>query len=46
LYIQNSDQKAFGLQLTPLMRGIAGYVTRITPDRFSGIGLWAAKSAE
>jgi hypothetical protein len=37
LYIQNSDQKAFGLQL-PLMHGIAGYVTGITLDHFSGNG--------
>ena len=28
------------------MRNIAGYVTRITPARFSGIGPWAAKGAE
>lgn len=26
----------------PAMRNIAGYVTRITPARFSGIGPWAA----
>jgi hypothetical protein len=28
------------------MRNIAGYVTRITPARFSGIGPWASKGAE
>jgi hypothetical protein len=28
------------------MRSIPGYVTRIAPDRFSGIGPWAAKSGE
>lgn len=27
------------------MRGIAGYVTRITPARFSGIGPWARQAA-
>jgi hypothetical protein len=36
--------KNFALQLPPLTRGIPGYVTRITPDRFSGIGAWAAKA--
>ncbi len=30
----------------PSMRNIPGYVTRIAPERFSGIGPWAAKSAE
>ena len=28
------------------MRNIPGYITRITPARFSGIGPWAAKSAD
>jgi hypothetical protein len=28
------------------MRNIPGYITRIAPERFSGIGPWAAKSAE
>src|SRR6266849_3821442 len=28
------------------MRNIAGYVTRTTPARFSGIGPWAEKGAE
>jgi PPOX class probable F420-dependent enzyme len=28
------------------MRNIAGYVTRITPARFAGIGPWAAQAAE
>src|SRR6266446_917881 len=28
------------------MRNIAGYVTRITPARFSGIGPWGAQGAE
>jgi PPOX class probable F420-dependent enzyme len=28
------------------MRSIPGYITRITPDRFSGIGPWAAKIGE
>lgn len=28
------------------MRNIAGYITRIAPTRFSGIGPWASKSAE
>jgi PPOX class probable F420-dependent enzyme len=28
------------------MQNIAGYLNRITPDRFSGIGPWAAKSGE
>jgi len=28
------------------MRNIAGYVTRITPKRFAGIGPWAAQSAD
>jgi PPOX class probable F420-dependent enzyme len=27
------------------MRGIAGYVTRITPERFSGIGPWVQQTA-
>jgi len=30
----------------PSMRNIAGYVTRITPARFSGIGPWASKAGE
>ena len=30
----------------PSMRNIPGYITRIAPARFSGIGPWAAKSAE
>jgi PPOX class probable F420-dependent enzyme len=30
----------------PAMRNIAGYVTRITPVRFSGIGPWAGSGAE
>jgi PPOX class probable F420-dependent enzyme len=28
------------------MRNIPGYITRIVPERFSGIGPWAAKSGE
>jgi PPOX class probable F420-dependent enzyme len=28
----------------PSMRGIAGYVTRITPTRFTGIGPWARQT--
>jgi len=28
------------------MRNIPGYITRIAPTRFGGIGPWAAKSAE
>jgi len=28
------------------MRNVPGYVTRIAPDRFSGVGPWASKSAE
>jgi hypothetical protein len=28
------------------MRNIPGYITRIAPERFSGIGPWAAKSGE
>ena len=28
------------------MRNIPGFVTRIAPDRFSGVGPWATKSAE
>jgi PPOX class probable F420-dependent enzyme len=28
------------------MRNVPGYVTRITPARFAGIGPWAAQSAE
>jgi PPOX class probable F420-dependent enzyme len=30
----------------PSMRNIAGYVTRIAPTRFSGIGPWAEKGTE
>ncbi len=30
----------------PSMRNIPGYITRIAPERFSGIGPWAAKSGE
>jgi PPOX class probable F420-dependent enzyme len=30
----------------PSMRNIRGYITRITPARFSGVGPWAEKSAE
>ena len=30
----------------PAMRNIAGYVTRITPRRFTGIGPWAAQAAK
>jgi len=30
----------------PAMQKIAGYITRITPERFSGIGPWAAKGSE
>ena len=30
----------------PALRNIPGYVTRITPVRFAGIGPWAAKGAE
>jgi PPOX class probable F420-dependent enzyme len=30
----------------PSMRNIAGYVTRITPKRFTGIGPWAAQAAK
>jgi PPOX class probable F420-dependent enzyme len=30
----------------PAMRNIAGYMTRITPARFSGIGPWAEKGAQ
>ena len=30
----------------PAMRSIPGYITRITPVRFAGIGPWAAKGAE
>jgi hypothetical protein len=30
----------------PAMRNIAGYVTRITPARFSGTGPWAKKGAQ
>jgi hypothetical protein len=29
----------------PSMRSIAGYVTRITPARFSGIGPWEQQAA-
>jgi PPOX class probable F420-dependent enzyme len=28
------------------MRSIPGFVTRIAPDRFSGVGPWAAKTSE
>jgi len=28
------------------MRNIPGFVTRIAPDRFTGVGPWAAKGAE
>jgi len=28
------------------MRSIAGYITRITPARFGGIGSWSAAGAE
>jgi PPOX class probable F420-dependent enzyme len=28
------------------MRNLPGYITRISPDRFSGVGPWAAKGAE
>src|SRR6266436_8759104 len=28
------------------MRNIPGFVTRIAPDRFTGVGPWAAKSAD
>jgi PPOX class probable F420-dependent enzyme len=30
----------------PSMRNIPGYITRITPARFSGIGPWASQAAE
>jgi PPOX class probable F420-dependent enzyme len=30
----------------PAMRNIPGYITRITPARFAGIGPWAAQGAE
>ena len=30
----------------PSMRNIAGYVTRITPTRFSGIGPWAGQDTK
>jgi PPOX class probable F420-dependent enzyme len=30
----------------PSMRSIPGYITRITPVRFSGVGPWAEKSVE
>jgi hypothetical protein len=30
----------------PSRRNIPGYVTRITPDRFGGIGPWSAPGAE
>ena len=30
----------------PAMRNIAGYVTRIAPRRFTGIGPWAAQATE
>ena len=29
----------------PAMRNVAGYVTRITPARFSGIGPWVSQAA-
>lgn len=28
------------------MRNISGYITRITPARFTGIGPWAAQAAD
>ena len=30
----------------PAMRNIPGYITRITPARFAGMGPWAAKGAD
>jgi len=30
----------------PAMRNISGYITRITPTRFTGIGPWNAQGAE
>ena len=30
----------------PAMRSIAGYITRITPERFAGVGPWATKAAD
>jgi PPOX class probable F420-dependent enzyme len=30
----------------PSMRNIPGFITRIAPDRFSGVGPWADKSGE
>jgi PPOX class probable F420-dependent enzyme len=30
----------------PSMLNIPGFITRIAPDRFSGVGPWAGKSAE
>jgi hypothetical protein len=30
----------------PAMRNIPGYITRITPVRFAGIGPWVAQGAE
>jgi len=30
----------------PSMRSIPGYITRITPERFSGIGPWAPAASE
>jgi hypothetical protein len=30
----------------PSMQKIAGFVTRIAPDRFTGVGPWAAKGTE
>jgi hypothetical protein len=30
----------------PSMLNIPGFVTRIAPDRFTGVGPWAAKSGE
>ncbi len=36
-----------GAEYPPLaMRNILGYISRITPVRFAGIGPWAAKGAE
>ncbi len=30
----------------PSMQNIAGFITRIAPDRFTGVGPWATKGAE
>jgi PPOX class probable F420-dependent enzyme len=30
----------------PSMLNIPGFITRVAPDRFTGVGPWAAKSAE